>query len=91
MPQPISPAKTATYATRRVAMDSRQLPTREMVINADGQPVWRICGMGLCLETGSGSTAQAEFEALCRSMGIEPPRGPLEPTRGPSEVDEPGV
>lgn len=70
-------------------MDPRSLPTREMVINAAGQPVWRVCGLGLCLETGSGTTAQAEFEALCVSMGLEPPAGDAE--RGPSEVDEPGV
>lgn len=88
-PQPVSATETATYATRPAAMDSRRMPTREMVINAQGQPVWRVCGMGLCIETGSGVTAQAEFEALCLSMGLEPPTEP--PRRGPSEVDEPGV
>jgi hypothetical protein len=72
-------------------MDASRMPTREMVIDATGQPVWRICGMGLCLETGSGVTAQAEFDALCWSMGVEPPAGPVVPQRGPSEVDEPGV
>lgn len=70
------------------AMDSRRLPTREMVIR-DGQPVWRVCGMGLCIETGSGVKAQAEFEALCVSMGLETTGDA--PRRGPSEVDEPGV
>lgn len=70
------------------AMDSRRLPTREMVVR-DGQPVWRICGQGICIETGSGVTAQAEFDALCVSMGLEPSGEP--PRRGPSEVDEPGV
>lgn len=71
------------------AMDTRRLPTREMVINADGQPVWRICGQGICLETGSGVRAQAELEALCVSMGLEP--AGEAPRRGPSESDEPGV
>lgn len=72
-------------------MDTRHLPTREVVIR-DGQPVWRICGMGLCVEDRSGTRAAAEFDALCLSMGMQPPRhGPELPTRGPSEVDEPGV
>jgi hypothetical protein len=65
------------------------LPTREMVINEQGQPVWRICGRGICVETPSGATAQAEFEALCSSIGLEPPTDA--PERGPSDVDEPGV
>jgi hypothetical protein len=69
-------------------MDARSLPTREMVIR-DGQPVWRVCGQGICIETGSGVRAQAELEALCVSMGLEPAGEP--PRRGPSESDEPGV
>lgn len=66
------------------------MPTREVVIR-DGEPIWRICGMGLCVEDRSGIRAAAEFDALCLSMGIEPPDGPAVPVRGPSEVDEPGV
>ena len=67
------------------------LPTWE-VVPRDGRLVWRVCGAGLCVEEPSGSRALAEFEALCRSHGIEPPRsGPTLPVRGPSEVDEPGV
>lgn len=70
-------------------MDTRRMPTREMVISPDGQPVWRVCGMGMCIETGSGIRAQAELEALCVAMGLEPPSGT--PQRGPCEADEPGV
>lgn len=75
--------------TSMAAMDTRSLPTREMIIR-DGQPIWRVCGGGICVETGSGVRAQAELEAMCASMGLDPPsaRGP---ERGPSEVDEPGV
>lgn len=80
----------ATYATRPAAMDTRRLPTREVVIR-DGQPVWRICGMGICVEDTSGTRAAAEFDALCLSMGIDPPSRQGLPERGPSEVDEPGV
>ena len=72
-------------------MDSRSLPTREVVIR-NGQPVWRICGQGLCVEDSSGTRAQADFEALCLSMGADPPIwGPCQPERDPSEVDEPGI
>ena len=68
-----------------------ELPTWE-VVPRDGRLVWRVCGMGLCVEEPCGHRALAEFEALCRSQGIEPPRGgPSLPERGPSEVDEPGV
>jgi hypothetical protein len=67
------------------------LPTWEVVVRGD-QLRWRVCGGGLCVEEASGSKALAEFEALCRAHGIEPPRGgPALPERGPSEVDEPGV
>lgn len=72
-------------------MDARDLPTRELVIR-DGQAVWRICGLGMCVEDPSGTRAASEFEAMCRALGLEPPTcGPTLPCRGPSEVDEPGV
>jgi hypothetical protein len=67
------------------------LPTWE-VVPRGGQLLWRVCGGGVCVEECSGERARSEWEALCRSRGIEPPRGgPLQPQRGPSEVDEPGV
>jgi hypothetical protein len=67
------------------------LPTWEVVARGD-QLLWRVCGGGLCVEETCGHRALAEFEALCRTHGIEPPRGgPSLPERGPSEVDEPGV
>jgi hypothetical protein len=62
-----------------------------MVISADGQPIWRVCGGGICVETGSGTRAQAELEALCVSMGLDPAAADDQPRRGPFEVDEPGV
>ena len=67
------------------------LPTWEVVVRGD-QLMWRICGGGVCVEECSGERAWASWEALCRSHGIEPPRGgPSQPRRGPCEVDEPGV
>lgn len=71
-------------------MDTRDLPTREVVIR-DGQPIWRICTRDLCVENRSGHRADDEFRALCVSKGIEIPAGDAPPARGPSEVDEPGV
>ena len=73
------------------AMDTRDLPTIE-VVPRGGQLLWRVCGLGLCVEECSGARAMQMFDALCLSRGIEPPRhGPSLPQRGPSEVDEPGV
>ena len=81
----------ATCDSDAAAMDQRSLPTREMIIR-DGRAIWRICGLGMCVEDPSGTRATAEFEALCRARGIEPPViGPAIPERGPSDVDEPGV
>lgn len=71
-------------------MDTRNLPTREVVVR-NGQPIWRVCGQGLCVEDASGTRATSAFEALCLSRGITLPSGPQRPCRGPSEVDEPGV
>ena len=70
---------------------SDELPTIE-VVPRDGRLMWRVCGAGMCVEELLLTKAWSEFEALCRSKGIEPPRGgPGQPRRGPSEVDEPGV
>ena len=67
------------------------LPTWEVVIR-NGQPVWMVCGAGICVEASSGSEAMAKLQAIATSRGIQLPRhGPALPQRGPSEVDEPGV
>lgn len=72
-------------------MDARNLPTREVVIR-DGQPIWRVCGGGICVEEHSGVRAMEALRAMALSHGIELPAGcPSLPMRGPSEVDEPGV
>jgi hypothetical protein len=72
-------------------MDTRSLPTQEVVIR-DGQPVWRVCGAGLCVEDASGTRAMSAFRALCLSRGIEAPCiDPIMPCRGPFESDEAGV
>jgi len=81
----------ANYPSHRLSMDVRQLPTQEMVIRG-GQPIWRVCGQGYCVEDPSGIRAMATYRALCSSRGIDAPcTGPVMPCRGPSESDEPGV
>lgn len=67
------------------------LPTWEVVIR-DGQPIWRVCGAGVCVEARSGVEAMDRLEALAMTRGVRLPRhGPTLPLRGPSEVDQPGV
>jgi hypothetical protein len=72
-------------------MNFRGLPTTEVVIR-DGQPVWRVCGQGVCVEDRSGTQALAAYNALCQAQG-KPTTGCSgnAPCRGPCEVDEPGV
>jgi hypothetical protein len=72
-------------------MEFRSLPTQEVIIR-EGQPIWRVCGAGLCVEDRSGTKAMAAFQAECISQGIElPSSGLTMPCRGPSESTEPGV
>lgn len=71
-------------------MGHRDLPTREVIVR-DAQLLWRICGMGICVEHASGHLAQAEFNQQCRDRGIAVPRWNGPPERGPSDVDEPGL
>lgn len=70
--------------------DFRALPTQEVIIR-HGEPIWRVCGHGLCVEDRSGTKVMAAFRAECIRQGIEPPAGPSMPCRGPSESTEPGV
>jgi hypothetical protein len=71
--------------------DHSKLPTLEVVIR-NGSPVWRVCGMGLCVEDRSGTRAQEAFRVLCLAKGLHPPvNDDKAPCRGPSEVDEPGL
>ena len=72
-------------------MDFRGLPTTEVIIR-DGQPVWRVCGQGVCVEDRSGTQAMAAYRAKCRDLGMPSTVcSGNAPCRGPCEVDEPGV
>ncbi len=82
---------TALQAVSSASYGMDDLPTWEVVAR-DGQILWRVCGAGLCVESCCGQRALADFEALCLSKGITPPRGgPSLPQRGPDVVGDPGV
>lgn len=67
------------------------LPTQEVVAR-DGEPIWRVCWAGECVEARGGTEAMEKLRDTFARRGIELPRhGPALPQRGPSEVDEPGV
>ena len=67
------------------------LPTKEVVIGADGSPIWRIQGDGIAVEHVSGTEADRLFKQKCESRGLHPEDSGEQPRRGPSECDEPGV
>ena len=66
-------------------------PTVEVVIDERGQPVWQVCGLGICVRDPSGLRAQARFVDLCRAKGVQPPAAGRGPHRGPTDSDEPGT
>jgi anaerobic selenocysteine-containing dehydrogenase len=66
------------------------LPTAELVIR-NGQPVWLIQGAGVQVQHSDRHTAAAAFIDECQRRGLQLPGGGVQPRRGPSEVDEPGV
>lgn len=66
--------------------------SREVVIR-DGEPVWRICSGGVCVECRSGTQAAAVITAFETSHGLPPVRREClgKPQRGPDMVPDPGV
>jgi hypothetical protein len=52
------------------------LPVTDVTTRQDGGVAWRICSGGVCVVESTIPRAQACFEALCRSRGIEPPPWP---------------
>jgi hypothetical protein len=66
------------------------LPTTELVIR-DGAPVWLVQGGGVEVSSSDRHTAATLFIHECQRRGLQLPGGNVQPRRGPSEVDEPGV
>jgi len=66
--------------------------TREIVIR-DGQPIWRVCSGGICVECASGTQAASVIDAFEASQGHGLTRHPSlgKPERGPDMVPDPGV
>lgn len=66
--------------------------SREVVIR-NGEPVWRLCSGGICVECGSGTQAASIIAAFEASHGLPPVRHQSlgRPQRGPDMVPDPGV
>lgn len=45
------------------------------VVNVRGEPLWEVCGAGVCVRSRSGSRAVEMFLWLCRSRGLKVPGG----------------
>ena len=39
-----------------------------------GQPIWQVCGGGICVRNPAGQRALELFWAQCRSMGLPVPQ-----------------
>jgi hypothetical protein len=48
-------------------------PLIEVVVE-NGQPMWQVCGSGLCVRNKAGSRALEMFWALCQSRGLPVPQ-----------------
>lgn len=48
-------------------------PMIEVVVE-DGQPMWQVCGAGLCVRNKAGKRALEMFWALCQAKGLPVPQ-----------------
>lgn len=48
-------------------------PLIEVVI-INGEPIWQVCGGGICVRNRSGSRALELFYAQCQSKGLQVPQ-----------------
>lgn len=44
------------------------------VVEEDGQPMWQVCGGGVCVRNKSGKRALEMFWALCQAKGLPVPQ-----------------
>ena len=67
------------------------VPVMEVVVVA-GEPVWRLCAGGHCVESRSGAGAWLELRRLCLDKGIIlAVTGVTLPTVGPPPLPDPGT
>lgn len=60
---------------RRAMQDDR--PVLEIVIGDDGQPVFQICGLGMCTRHRQFAECQTLWEALLVAKGLHPDQHPV--------------
>ncbi len=48
-------------------------PMIEVIIH-NGEPIWQVCGGGVCSRHKSGLRALELFYVQCQAKGIEPPQ-----------------
>jgi hypothetical protein len=44
------------------------------VVTINGEPIWQVCGSGICTRHRAGSRALESFWAQCSKQGIEMPQ-----------------
>ncbi len=44
------------------------------VIIDNGEPIWQVCGSGVCSRHRSGLRALELFYAKCQAKGVQPPQ-----------------
>lgn len=56
----------------RIAMADDQGVTMT-VVTVDGEPLWQVCGHGVCVRDRAGLRALEQFRLLCRAKGLPVP------------------
>ncbi len=44
------------------------------VVQVNGEPIWQVCGSGICTRHRVGSRALESFWAQCKQQGVELPQ-----------------
>ena len=44
------------------------------VVQVNGEPIWQVCGSGICTRHKAGSRALESFWAQCSKQGLEAPQ-----------------
>jgi hypothetical protein len=44
------------------------------VVQVNGEPIWQVCGSGICTRHKAGYRALESFWAQCKQQGVEVPQ-----------------
>ena len=44
------------------------------VVQVNGEPIWQVCGSGICTRHRAGNRALESFWAQCKQQGVEVPQ-----------------